>query len=231
VAPLIGKISQFGGPGDSTAGTRTASGAPTSAPGIAVLNQATLGGYWLMVMPNGHVAIVKQTDIGPATWTGRKFDFTYSILPALGYTTGNFPTDGKAAGVYLGKGISAVAKNVASAIGQLGIGSQVKAPASLSQLQSQGVQVIGGAGVGPNVGGGLGGAINTGTGAISGAVSSAADVAGQVGKIAELLTSTQFWLRLGEAIGGIILLAIGLRALVGGPSLTQIAGTAAKVVK
>jgi len=43
----------------------------------------------------------------------------------------------------------------------------------------------------------------------------AGSVAGALGQIAALLTSSDFWIRLGEAIAGIILLAMGLRSLTG----------------
>ena len=99
---LTGKISWFGGPNDPSAGSMTASGAPISEPGIAVYNRQTLGGYWQVTMPNGHQAVLKQTDIGPAPWTGRKVDFTYSALPQLGYSEQNFPTDATISATYLG---------------------------------------------------------------------------------------------------------------------------------
>ena len=49
----------------------------------------------------------------------------------------------------------------------------------------------------------------------SAAVSAIGDVGSSVGSIATLLTSGQFWLRLGEAIAGVILLVMGLRSLSG----------------
>lgn len=96
-----GKISWFN---DAT----TASGISAATyPGIAVLDQATLGGYWLVHMPNGRQAVVKQIDIGPATWTGRLYDFSAPAVRALGYTTSNFPTDAVANATYLGKTVPA----------------------------------------------------------------------------------------------------------------------------
>ncbi len=93
-----GKISWF-------TGQQTASGISINVPGIAVYNHSTLGGYWLMQAPNGRQFVVQQTDIGPAPWTGRLFDFTESLLTRIGYTTSNFPTDAQATGYYLGKTI------------------------------------------------------------------------------------------------------------------------------
>lgn len=51
--------------------------------------------------------------------------------------------------------------------------------------------------------------------AVSSAANTAGDVGSAVGSIASLLTSAQFWIRLGEAIAGVILIAMGLRSLTG----------------
>lgn len=99
---LTGRVSWFGGPHDATTGSTTASGAPTSQPGIAVYDTATLGGYWQVQFPNGHVAVLQQTDIGPAPWTGRVLDVTYSALAQLGYTEQSFPTDATITATYVG---------------------------------------------------------------------------------------------------------------------------------
>jgi hypothetical protein len=53
------------------------------------------------------------------------------------------------------------------------------------------------------------------TGAVSGVVNTAGDVASGIGNIATLLTSTEFWLRVGEAIAGVLLIYLGLHALTG----------------
>lgn len=102
-----GKISWFGGPNDPSAGTQTASGLSTGVPGIALYNQATLKGYWLVTAPNGKQQVVQQTDLGPAPWTGRAIDFTSSSLGKFGYNEGNFPTDAVAKATYLGQSIPA----------------------------------------------------------------------------------------------------------------------------
>ena len=60
------------------------------------------------------------------------------------------------------------------------------------------------------------GQTNTGpAGAISSAASAAGDVGTAVGNIASLVTSTSFWLRIGEGILGILMLYLGLHALTG----------------
>ena len=100
---LRGKVSWFGGPNDPTAGSTTASGSPISAGGIAVYNHDTLGGYWQVTFPNGKTEILKQTDIGPARWTGRVVDVAYSSLAGAGYTEHDFPTNANVQAVYLGK--------------------------------------------------------------------------------------------------------------------------------
>lgn len=98
-AHVSGKISWFGG-------QQTANGSSTAKPGIAVYNEATLNGWWLVLMPNHVLGVVQQTDVGPAPWTGRKFDFSQGALAGFGYTTQNFPTDGSIQAIYLGKGTS-----------------------------------------------------------------------------------------------------------------------------
>jgi hypothetical protein len=100
---LAGKGSWFGGPSDSTDSGHTANGETTKTPGIAVYNHGTLGGYWRVKSPNGKTVVLKQTDIGPAPWTGRKIDVTYSALGKLGYGEHNFPTDSQFQAEYLGR--------------------------------------------------------------------------------------------------------------------------------
>lgn len=100
---LHGRVSWFGGPNDAMAGDQTATGVSTSEPGVAVYNQKTLGGYWQIRFPNRRVVALKQTDIGPAPWTKRVLDVTYSALAQIGYTEQSFPTDARVDATYLGK--------------------------------------------------------------------------------------------------------------------------------
>src|SRR5205809_5360519 len=100
---LQGRVSWFGGPHDPEDSGHTASGGTTAEPGIAVYNHKTLGGYWRVTAPNGKTAVLKQTDIGPAPWTKRLVDVTYSALPHLGYNERSFPTDSQVRAEYLGQ--------------------------------------------------------------------------------------------------------------------------------
>lgn len=121
---LNGAVSWFGGPNDDTTGPTTADGKPVSDPGIAVYNTATLNGYWRVTFPNGRTAILQQTDIGPAPWTGRVLDVLYSALPYIGYSQQDFPTGAPIHATYLG----ASSKLAGVAIG--GGGNATKASSS-----------------------------------------------------------------------------------------------------
>jgi hypothetical protein len=111
---LTGKVSWFGGPGDSSSGPTTASGKPVSAGGIAVYNSATLGGWWAVTFPNGRTVTLQQNDIGPAPWTGKVVDVDYASLAAAGYSQSNFPTGATVKAVYLGKSANASATSSTS---------------------------------------------------------------------------------------------------------------------
>jgi cell wall-associated NlpC family hydrolase len=133
---VAGKVSWFGGPNDRETGVnKTASGAPTSVPGIAVYNRATLGGYWKVTAANGKSAILKQTDLGPAPFTGRKIDVTYSALGKLGYKESDFPTDSTFRATYLGHdpGAAATAAKAVSPLPAVASSSSVLKPATTSQ--------------------------------------------------------------------------------------------------
>lgn len=116
---LWGASSWFGGPNDPSSGPTTASGAPVTTPGIAVDDRSTLGGYWAIKI-GSDIGIVQQTDIGPAPSTGRKFDYTYSLLPLFGFTQANFPTGAQTYGIYLGKSITQASTNLETALTSLG---------------------------------------------------------------------------------------------------------------
>lgn len=85
---LAGKASVFGndwtqGVHDPSDSGTTALGTPTSRGGIAVYRYSTLGGWWWVCAPRQILArgvarchLVRQTDIGPAPFTGRVLDVT-----------------------------------------------------------------------------------------------------------------------------------------------------------
>lgn len=80
------------------AGWTTASGHSVRMPGIALYRHDTLG-KWFKVTFRGKTRRVRQTDVGPAPWTGRKIDFTYSAAGLFGLHVSSggcvpgFPTD------------------------------------------------------------------------------------------------------------------------------------------
>lgn len=95
--------------------------------------------------------------------------------------------------------------------------SAKKAPSWLSSVKNYN---------GP-IGGPAGAAVN----AASSAANTVGSVASGVGSIASLLTSVDFWKRLGEALLGVILLAMGLRSLTGNTtSPASVVTAAAKAV-
>src|ERR1700748_1862740 len=100
---VTGKVSWFGGPHDAETGSnRTATGSPSGAPGIAVYNRATLGGYWKVTAAHGKSAVLEQTDLGPAPFTGRAIDVSSGALPKLGYSEQDFPTNSQFKATFLG---------------------------------------------------------------------------------------------------------------------------------
>jgi hypothetical protein len=231
---LAGAMSWFGGPHDPTAGTGTASGQPTSVPGIAVYDQHTLGGWWLLKAPNGNIGIVQQTDIGPAPSTGRKFDYTYSLLPLFGYSETNFPTGGQTQGYYLGSSSElATGGGGAGSALQIALG-KLKATKEQAAVITQAVDVgaltvgthpgnavvapsgqkpgttLPGSGQSPSGSSAQPAGITPGT--FTDPLSAIADA---LSAIASLLTSGQFWLRLLEGLAGALLVYLGLHAITG----------------
>lgn len=208
---LSGKISWFGGPSDPSAGGTPASGVPITTPGIAVYNRSTLGGYWMVKLPNGHAVITRQTDIGPAPSTGRKFDFTYSILSSLGYSQKDFPTGSQASGVYLGKTINDVFHNYDSAVANLQLSTdQIPADTGFfSQLQKSGVQGVNYDALSP-----AGVNASKYQGAITSVATGAADATNtlpSVGDFLAKLADPKTWLRVVEVIGGLALIYVAVR--------------------
>lgn len=94
--PMIfaGRVSTFGPPGEGAG--RTASGASSAAPGIALRSSATLGRHFCVTLNHGRLhAILRQTDWGPASFTGRVVDITGAGLRKL-HGRGHFYTDASA---------------------------------------------------------------------------------------------------------------------------------------
>ena len=84
------------------------SGASNNEPGIAVLNRSTLGGYYRLRIKDAkgreRFMTVRQTDIGPAGWTGKKVDINARLASDLGYSPRDFPSNTQVIGYsYLGK--------------------------------------------------------------------------------------------------------------------------------
>lgn len=103
---LAGKASVFGndpsiGFNDYADNCRTATGTSCTAGGIAVMRYSTLGGWWRVCAPRkilrrGVVRchVVKQSEIGPAFWTGRVLDVTAVTARRAWKIYGHrFPTD------------------------------------------------------------------------------------------------------------------------------------------
>lgn len=103
---LAGKASVFGndagqGVHDPSDSGTTALGTPTSRGGIAVYRYSTLGGWWWVCAPRQIVRarvrrchLVRQTDIGPAPFTGRVVDVTaVTSLRAWRLRVSGWPTD------------------------------------------------------------------------------------------------------------------------------------------
>lgn len=88
---FAGKVSTFGPPGEGAG--RTASGASSAAPGIALRSSATLGRHFCVTLNHGRLhAVLTQTDWGPASSTGRTIDITGAGVRRL-HGRGHFATD------------------------------------------------------------------------------------------------------------------------------------------
>jgi hypothetical protein len=91
----------FGGPNDPTAGGAPASGLGYLSNGMAYYNTGSLGSRWLLQFPWGQSLSMRQIDVGPAPWTGNKFDMAYSALPQTPYNEQTWPNP-TVTGTYLG---------------------------------------------------------------------------------------------------------------------------------
>ena len=81
---------------------KNASGLPQTTPGIAIYNRKTLGD-WYEVELKGKKYKVRQVDIGPAPWTGRKIDINAPLADMAGWNPKNFPTDSVVKYRHIGK--------------------------------------------------------------------------------------------------------------------------------
>ncbi len=73
-------------------GPDNALGVPENQQGIALPSRATLGKWFNVRSPRGDTLMARQTDLGPATWTGRTIDIHAVLADKFGYTPTNFPT-------------------------------------------------------------------------------------------------------------------------------------------
>lgn len=103
-ATFTGRATWFGAPSvDSGNNSTTATGTPSSGPGLAFFNRSTLGGYWRLTdTTTGRTIIERQTDLGPNAYTGNTFDIQQGSVSKFGYTLANFPNP-TIRGTYLGK--------------------------------------------------------------------------------------------------------------------------------
>lgn len=69
-------------------------GVDDSQQGIAFYDRSTLGKWFDVKAPNGHVLTLQQTDIGPHPRTGRTIDIAAVAAERFGYSPNTFPTDG-----------------------------------------------------------------------------------------------------------------------------------------
>src|SRR5215469_1197925 len=67
---------------------------PDSMQGIALPSRSTLGQWFNVTAPNGVTLNLQQTDIGPASFTGRGIDISAAAADKFGYSPSNFPTNG-----------------------------------------------------------------------------------------------------------------------------------------
>lgn len=113
---VSGRVSTFGPPGEAAG--RTASGLSSSEPGIALNTAPGTDQGWnnpttdkwvkarqpFRVSIQGHSAILRMIDKGPAGFTGRAIDVTGAGAQAMGIPQGSFPTDALGTAQMVGPG-------------------------------------------------------------------------------------------------------------------------------
>jgi hypothetical protein len=70
-------------------------GVPDYQQGIALPSRRTLGQWFDVTSPSGETRRLRQTDIGPAGWTGRDVDISAAAAHQFGYTPTTFPANAK----------------------------------------------------------------------------------------------------------------------------------------
>lgn len=69
-------------------------GVPDTEQGVALPTRATLGKTVEVTTPDGRKFVTRQTDIGPARWTGKSIDVSAALASKMGYSPKDFPTGG-----------------------------------------------------------------------------------------------------------------------------------------
>lgn len=88
---VVGRMTWFGGPHDPSAQGSPASGLGFRSDGMAFYNYGSLGHHWLIRFPWGETLPMTQIDIGPAPWTGNRFDLAFSAMSNTPYDWRTWP--------------------------------------------------------------------------------------------------------------------------------------------
>jgi LysM domain len=98
---IVGRMTWFGGPHDPGSQGAPASGLGWRTDGMSFYNYGSLGRQWLIRFPWKQALNMTQIDIGPAPWTGNRFDIAFSALPNTPYQWWNWPNP-VVTGIYQG---------------------------------------------------------------------------------------------------------------------------------
>jgi hypothetical protein len=109
-----------------------------SQPGLAIADNSTLGGWWLVKTPNGNIGLVKQTATAPGG--GNKFSFTSGLASMFGYKPANLPSAGQSYGVYVGQ--STAAPTFGTNLGKAAVALGANATQQAGLMQSVDVGAI-----------------------------------------------------------------------------------------